>query len=201
MSFWVPPNLLVFLIRVGVVCQMAIVGLYIFWSSGLLVIAEKLPLHQALVKQIENYPGFGADWLSVASLITVAMYIYGYLVLVLVITFLFLRGNDEVYHSIEDGRSKDLLAYIVMGRPYLNRNSNVSLVGKRRMRSVMLELLPVICLGYIAYASLQKPPTVSGLFTRVMDSFLVAFWCYCIFSIFLWLVLLLVSYVKNPLKS
>lgn len=206
-------GVLVFLVRVGIAFLGIATLLYVFWPATLNLFADILYPHQLLTDLLKGYPGFNQDWLSVTSLITVSAYIYGYLAVTLFTSnFLYLRRTNTF--QLAEGRDQwNILSYVIVGRldhgqqessslslttDYRSMSSVIRAYSKSRegIGSVLLDVVTVIAVSYIGYTSLQAPSTDGSLLTRLIDALMVGLWCYCIFSILLWFVFVLVAWFK-----
>lgn len=203
---------LITLVRIGITCLCITTLLYIFWPTTLNSFSESFPLRQILINLIKNYPGFDQDWLSVASLITVSTYLYGYLAITLVAANVLHPAEAGVFYGSDDRNQWNLLSYIIVGRldfrpralsgaDHRSMQSVIRAYSKSRegIGSAVLDIVSIIAMSYIGYSSLQEPPNHGGLVARIIDAAIVGLWCYCIFSILMWFVF--VAWFQYPRRN
>lgn len=202
---------LVLLIRIGITCLGVATLLYIFWPTTLNSFFESFSFRQTLVNLIKDYPGFDQDWLSVASLITVSVYLYGYLAITLVTANILRPAKAGAFYG-SDGRDQwSLLSYVIVGHldfkqqssssaDYRNMPSVIRAYSKSRegIGSIVLDVISILAVSYIGYSSLQEPPSHGGLVTRIIDATMVGLWSYCIFSILMWFVFVFAAWFQFP---
>lgn len=206
-------SVLIFMVRVGTACLGTATLLYVFWPESLNSFAGFLYFHQALICVIEGYPGFDRDWLSVISLITVSAHIYCYLAATLIVANVLHPLKAGVFQSSNGRDQWNLLSYVIVGRlapRYLAPNESepatdyqgmLSIIrayskSREGMASVVLDIVTVISASYIGYSALQAPPTYGGLLVRFIDALIAGLWCYCIFSIFMWVIFILLAWLR-----
>lgn len=201
---------LIFLVRVGIACLGIATLLFIIWPTYLNSLSDTFALRQVLISQIENYPGYSQDWLSIASLITVSAYLYGYIAITLVTAGLLGRFRAGIFHGVKGREKWNLLPYVIVGRAdfglqtssstdYRSMASVIRDYSKSRegIGSVALDIVSVIAVSYIGYTSLQELPSSGGLVVRVIDAAMVGLWCHCIFSILMWFVFVLAAWFQS----
>jgi hypothetical protein len=205
------PSVLIFMIRLGIAFLFAAYVFFIFWPKNLNSVAETLPIRQIFVGAIQGHVGFDQDWLSVASLITVSIYIYAYLTAILVASNLWFLPRAEVFQNANGRHQWNLLAYITLGKSNNlgasadSRSISAAIrdYSKSRtgIRTLVRDLILILAISYIGYSALQKPPTNGGLLVRAIDALMVGFWCYLIFAIFMWFVFVLAAWIYQLNRS
>lgn len=203
---------LILIVRVGIACLVIATLLYVFLPELLNSFIKPLSLRQILIDEIKNYPGFGQDWLATASLITVSIYIYGFLAITILTVNL--QYPPMMASASGAGRNQwSLLPYIIVGR--FASEQQVLIDSKRTtdyrsifsvirdysksnegIGSVALDIVSVIAVSYIGYTALQFPPSDGSLLVRIIDALMVGLWCYCIFSILMWFVFILAAWLQ-----
>lgn len=205
-------RVLLFLVRAGIACLVIATLLFVIWPGYLNSFSGPLFLRQKIISIIEHYPGFDQDWFSVASLITVSVYIYGYLAVILITANLLYP--TRIPSSQRSGRDQwSLLSYAIVGR-YIPKQQglNDSLVttdqqsifdvirtyskSREGIGSVALDTVLIFALSYIGYTALLAPPTYGGPLTRLVDGLMVGLWCYCIFSSVMWFIFILSAWFQ-----
>ncbi len=200
---------LIFLVRVAIACMVIATLLYVFWPTTLNLISEFLSLRSVLINLIKGYPGFDQDWFSIASLITIYAYLYGYLAVAIVTANVICHDKLEALYGADDRGQWRLLSSALVGRfdfssHVLNRTNYRSMPSVIRaysksregIGSVVLDVISIVGVSYIGYSSLQVPPSHGGLVARFIDAIMAGFWCYCIFSIFMWFILVFAAWFR-----
>ncbi|ADL55461.1 hypothetical protein [Gallionella capsiferriformans] len=203
-------RVLILLVRVGIACLGIATLLFIILPTTLNSLSDTFTLRQVLISQIENYPGYSRDWVSVASLITVSVYLYCYLAITLVTASLLRQFNAGIFHGAEGRGQWNLLSYVIVGRAdselQISRSADYRSIAsvirdysksREGIGSVVLDMVSVIAVSYIGYTSLQELPSHGGLVVRVIDAAMIWLWCHCIFSILMWFIFVLTAWFQS----
>ncbi len=185
--------------------------LFVFWPTTLNSFSELLPSRQVLINLIKTYPGFDQDWLSVTSLIVASTYVYGYLAITLITASILCLLQGKALNGAEGRDRWSLLSYVIVGRldskqwvssntDYQSISSVIRAYSKSRegIGSVVLDVISIVAVSYIGYSSLQAPPSHGGVVARIVDAMMVGLWCYCIFSILMWIAFVFVAWFQFP---
>lgn len=204
-------DLLINMIRLGLVFLCVAAVFFVLLPNYLNSFAEYFPFRQAIVGLIENYPGYHNEWLSIASFITVSMYIYGYSAVMIIVNILY-QFQDDVLKNNDDAYKWNLFHVMIVRlamvqkipsgfgiiTDYKSMFSVIRAYSKSRegLGSILFDLIAVVAWLYIGYNGLQAPTVTSSLLTRIIDVIMVGFWCYCVYSIFMWFVFVLVAWTQ-----
>lgn len=202
-------SILIFLVRIAITCLGIATVLYIFLPTTLNSFSELFTLRQTLIELFKGYPGFDRDWISIASLITVSVYLYSYLAITLVAANILRSDMDSAFYGSVGREQWNLLSYVIVGggdpsshtsnnADYRSMSSVIRAYSKscEGIGSVVLDVMSIIAVSYVGYSSLQAPPSHGSLVARIIDAIMVGLWCYCIFSIFLWFVFVFSAWLK-----
>ena len=203
---------LVWLVRIGIVVLGIVSALFIFAPEAFLPVATAVPGMAAFERMLQSHPGFDSSWRSIAGLIHLSAYVYGYLIVVLLFWNLLQPPDPSLFRDAQ-GRYRWHLMSIAMVGAESNVRPSSSGADADRFFAVVREYsmsregigflsyraVGLAAVSYILYSGLQRPPSGSSptVFARAIDALLVGFWAYCVFSIVFWFLLAVTGWLHG----